>query len=290
MSLNSSCLRSVTTLCLVTGTALTLRAQTTAPGPAAPVIGRSLRYLNPLPIETTSPDGLPQGLNLGDVTVIREAKNYYLFGTGGGAWISSDLVNWKYRAVEVRDGRLPVAPHVVKYNGAFYMSGNDAPLYRAADVLGPYELVGPWKDEKGGPWKGVTNGHPWTGAFDVDIFIDEDNKPYLYYPGRSTAGIFVVPLDPNDLTKFAAAPKHLFGFNPAHRWERWGEANEYLNEAWIEGPWVFKRNGTYYLEYSGSGTQWLSYMLLVFTPLRPHGAVYLCAKQSAAEKNNGRGH
>ncbi len=82
------------------------------------------------------------------------ANRYYLFATGGGAWVSSDLVDWKYQAVEVSGARIPVAPHVVEYNGAFYMSGNGAPLYKASDILGPYELVGPWKNEKGEPWKG----------------------------------------------------------------------------------------------------------------------------------------
>ena len=29
--------------------------------------------------------------------------------------------------------------------------------------------------------------------------------------------------------------------------------------AWIEGPWIYKHNGTYYLQYSASGTQWRTY-------------------------------
>ena len=255
---------------VVLGTAWTLCSQPAARRPA-PVIGKTARYCNPLPLQATSTDGSPQGVSLGDVTVVREGDLYYLFGSGGGAWISPDLVNWKYQAVDVRGGRLPVAPHVVKYNGAFYMSGNSAPLYRAPNILGPYEVLGPWRDEKGEPWKGVSGGQPWSGAFDVDIFVDDDNKPYLYAPGRSTDGIYVMPLDPKDLTRFAAAPKHLFGFQPAHLWERWGEANEYLTEAWIEGPWMFKRNGIYYLEYSGAGTQWLSYATGVYTARSPLG-------------------
>lgn len=256
--------------CLVIGTAAMLWSQTSAPK-SAPVPGKSARYCNPLPIEATSRDGSPQGISLGDVTVVREANQYYLFATGGGAWVSSNLVDWKYHPVEVRGGRVPVAPHVFKYKGAFYMSGNSAPLYKAAEILGPYELVGPWKNEKGEDWKGTTNGRTWQGAFDVDIFVDDDNKPYLYYPGRSTDGIYVAPLKPDDLTTFAAAPKHLFGFQPSHIWERWGESNEYFHEAWIEGPWMFKRNGIYYLEYSGSGTQWLSYATGVYTARSPLG-------------------
>ena len=164
--------------------------------------GKAGRYCNPLPIETSSRDGSPQGVNLGDVTVVREGGKYYLFGTGGGGWVSDDLVNWKYQGVEMRQGRVPVAPHVVKYKGQFYMSGNDAPLYRAPAILGPYEVVGDWTDVSGKPFAGVANGREWSGAFDVDIFVDDDNKPYLYFPARSTEGIDVVPLDPQHLNRF----------------------------------------------------------------------------------------
>ena len=254
---------------------------------AAPVVGKSVRYCNPLPLETSSRDGSPQGVGLGDVTVVREGDSYYLFGTGGGAWVSRDFVNWKYQAVEVRGGRLPVAPHVVKYNGAFYMSGNDAPLYKAPNILGPYEVLGPWKNEKGEPWTITFNGRTANGAFDVDMFVDDDNKPYMYFPGRSTAGIYVAPLDPKDLTRLAAAPKHLFAFDPSHVWERWGERNEYTGVAWIEGPWVFKRNGTYYMEYSASGTQWMSYASGFYSAKSPLGPFTYSPRNPFLRKTTG---
>jgi xylan 1,4-beta-xylosidase len=235
---------------------------------AAPVIGKSLRYCNPLSIETSSRDGTPRGVSLGDVTVVRENDKYYMFCTGGGAWVSEDLVNWKYSPVQ---GRVPVAPGVVKYKGYFYMSGNNAPLYRAKDILGPYESAGDWKDHNGQTWTGkADNGRAWDGAFDVFFFIDND-KPYLYYPGRGTEGIYVVPLDPENLTQFAAAPKRLFGFDKSHKWERYGEMNEYSEVTWIEGPWMIKHGDTYYLEYSASGTQWLSYATGVYTSKNPLG-------------------
>ncbi|MFL6416175.1 MAG: family 43 glycosylhydrolase, partial [Bryobacteraceae bacterium] len=68
---------------------------------------------------------------------------------------------------------------------------------------------------------------------------------------------------------------------------RWGEANEYLNEAWIEGPWVFKRNGTYYLEYSGSGTQWLSYATGVYTAKSPMGPFTYAPNNPLLRKTTG---
>lgn len=222
---------------------------------AEPVLGQSPRYCNPLPMVSVGDASAS-----GDVTVIRDSGKYYMYCTGGGAWISSDLVNWTFQRV----ANVPVAPHVVKYSGAFYMCGNDGPLFKADSPLGPFTTIGDWHDTPD-----VAGG--WNGAFDVDIFIDDDNKPYLYYPGRGVSGIYVVPLDPNDLTRFAGPPKHLFGFNKDHIWERYGEMNEYTDVAWIEGPWLQKHRGTYYLEYSASGTQWKTYAEGYYTAKSPLG-------------------
>jgi xylan 1,4-beta-xylosidase len=233
-----------------------LCAAVSASVPAAePVLGQSPRYCNPLPM--VNEGGASAS---GDVTVIRDNGKYYMYCTGGGTWISSDLVNWTFQRV----ANVPVAPDVVKYNGAFYMCGNDGPLFRADNPLGPFTNIGGWRDTPD-----VAGG--WNGAFDMHVFIDDDNKPYLYYPGRGVSGIYVVPLDPNDLTRFAGPPKHLFGFDKDHVWERYGEMNEYTDVAWIEGPWLQKRRGTYYLEYSASGTQWKTYAEGYYTARSPLG-------------------
>jgi xylan 1,4-beta-xylosidase len=220
-----------------------------------PETGKSPRYCNPLPMIMA-----PGGNASGDVTVIREKGKYYMFCTGGGAWISDDMLNWSFQRVE----NVPVAPDVIKYNGSFYMCGNDGPLFKADNPLGPYTKLGDWKNTPD-----VAGG--WNGAFDMELFIDDDNTPYLYYAGRGVSGIFVVPLDPNDLTRFAAPVKHLFGFNSFHIWERYGEMNEYPDVAWVEGPWLQKHNGTYYLEYSASGTQWKTYAEGYYTSKSPLG-------------------
>lgn len=220
-----------------------------------PVIGKSARYCNPLPMITA-----PGGSASGDVTVIRDNGKYYMYCTGGGAWFSDDMLNWSFQRVE----NVPVAPDVVNYNGSFYMCGNDGPLFKAANPLGPFSSLGEWKNTPD-----VAGG--WNGAFDMELYIDDDNKPYLYYSGRGVSGIFVVQLDPNDLTRFAGPVKHLFGFNRDHIWERYGEMNEYTDVAWIEGPWLQKHNGTYYLQYSASGTQWKTYAEGYYTAKSPMG-------------------
>jgi xylan 1,4-beta-xylosidase len=238
---------------------------------AEPVLGKSPRYCNPLPM--VSGGG---AFAAGDVTVIRENGKYYMYCTGGGAWISDDLVNWTFQRV----ANVPVAPHVVKFNDAFYMCGNDGPLFKADNPLGPFVKIGDWQNTPD-----VAGG--WNGAFDMDIFIDDDNKPYLYYPGRGVSGIYVVPLDPNDLTRFAGPPKHLFGFETDHAWERYGEMNEYTDVAWIEGPWMQERQGTYYLQYSASGTQWKTYADGYYTATSPLGLFTYAPNNPLLRKTEG---
>lgn len=238
---------------------------------AEPVIGKSARYCNPL--QMVSGGGTSAS---GDVTVIRENGKYYMYCTGGGAWVSEDLLNWTLHRIT----NVPVAPHVVKYNGVFYMCGNDGPLFKSDSPLGPFTKVGDWQNTPG-----VEGG--WNEPFDMDIFVDDDNKPYLYYPGRGVSGIYVVPLDPNDLTKFAGKPKHLFGFNKEHIWERYGEMNEYPDVAWVEGPWLQKRKGVYYLEYSASGTQWKTYAEGYYTAKSPIGPFTYAQNNPLLRKTDG---
>jgi hypothetical protein len=246
-----------------------------ARAPAADLApGKALRYCNPLPM--VSGAGASAS---GDVTVIREGGKYYMYCTGGGAWISDDLLHWTFQRV----ANVPTAPDVKKYNGAFYMCGNSengGTLSKADNPLGPFSSIGSWKNTPD-----VAGG--WNSAFDMDIFIDDDNKPYLYYPGRGVSGIFVVPLDPNDLTRFAAPPVHLFSFKKDHVWERYGEMNEYTDVAWIEGPWLQKYNGTYYLEYSASGTQWKTYADGYYTAKSPMGPFTYAPNNPLLRKTEG---
>lgn len=229
------------------------------------------RYCNPLPMP------IGQGGNAqGDVTVIEDGGKYYMYCTGGGAWVSEDMLNWDFHAVE----GIPVAPDVVKYNGKFYLSGNSDNLFVSDSPLGPFKDLGPFKNT-------YDIQYGWNGGFDTKIYIDDDNQPYLFWPGRGISGIYGVKLDPNDLTRFMDKPVHLFGFNPMHAWERYGEMNEYPGVAWIEGPWIIKRNGIYYLEYSASGTQWKTYAEGYYTATNPLGPYSYASNNPLLRKTEG---
>ncbi len=221
------------TVMILACTALALRSQE---------LGKTARYCNPLPMV------MAEGSASGDVSVIEWKGNYYMYCTGGGAWVSPDLLNWEFHYVE----HVPVAPDVAEYKGKFYMTGNDSHVWVADNPLGPFEILSEFKDKpdmKGG----------WSQGFDTKIYVDDDGQPYLFWPGMAISGIYSTALDPNDLSRFVGPVTHHFSFNPAHIWERQGEQNEFSDVAWIEGPWVYKHNGTYYLQYSASGTQWRTY-------------------------------
>ena len=51
----------------------------------AQTLGKDARYCNPLPMETG------RGSASGDVSVFQWEGKYYMFCTGGGAWVSSAL-------------------------------------------------------------------------------------------------------------------------------------------------------------------------------------------------------
>lgn len=234
-------------------------------------IGKDARYCNPLPM----PMG-QGGTATGDVSVFQHEDTYYMFCTGGGAWYSKDMLNWEYKYVE----HVPVAPDVAYYNGKFYLTGNESPVYVANNPLGPYTLYSDWKNTPS-----VEDG--WNYAFDTHIYVDEDNKPYLFWPGFGASGIFVSELDPNDISRLVGEPKHLFSFNPAHKFESYGEVNEYQSVAWVEGPWVYKYGDTYYLQYACSGTQWKAYAAGYYTSKNIMGPYTFGSNNPLLKKTDG---
>jgi hypothetical protein len=63
--------------------------------------------------------------------------------------------------------------------------------------------------------------------------------------------------------------------------------NEYTDVAWIEGPWMQKYNGMYYLEYSGSGTQWKTYASGYYTAKSPLGPFTYASNNPLLRRTDG---
>ena len=85
-----------------------------------------------------------------------------------------------------------------------------------------------------------------------------------------------VELDPKTFNPIGK-PKVLFNSNKEkYGWERSGDYNE-INPTnpWIEGSWMTKHDGKYYLQYAVPGTQFKSYCE-GFMFLMHHLEIILC--------------
>lgn len=201
---------------------------------------------------------------MADPTVIRFDGSWYLFPSAGMLWHSDDMVNWTFHRIEPFD--FGYAPTVVEWRNEkgerwLLLTACGSGMWRAQHPFGPWEDIGPIRDEHG----------KQTHWNDPALFCDEDGKLYCYH-GLGIDGIYAVSLRADEPAQFAAPNQHCFAFNPEHVWERAGDFNEHDAKSFIEGAWMTKHAGKYYLQYSGNGTEWRSYAVGTYigeTPLGP---------------------
>jgi len=169
----------------------------------------------------TNPDGL------GDPYIMKDRGTYYLFASNGDeqmlrCWSSKDLINWSDPIVCSTDSKIigAYAPEVVYWNGTYYM-------YTSPHGNGHYVLT---STSPTGPFQAVTGN--LGKVIDGSVFIDDDAKWYFYH--ADGAGIFGCAMPtPTSI----GADVNL---------------NAQMNGQWTEGPCLIKRNGIYYLLYTGN--------------------------------------
>ncbi len=196
-----------------------------------------------------------QSIFLADPAIFVHEDNYYLYGTSGNnpnlgfeVFISEDLETWKspeeaqvgyaLRSENVFGDKGFWAPHVFHHKEKFYMAytANEQIAMAVADhPAGPF--IQTEKIPLSAPVKQI----------DPFVFIDEDEKIYLYHV-RLTEGnrLYVAEMEEN----FSAIiPETLKECIIAE--EDWENTQ---NAPWpvAEGPTVIKHNGLYYFIYSAN--------------------------------------
>jgi hypothetical protein len=110
------------------------------------------------------------------------------------------------------------------------------------------------------------------GQGDPMLFSDDDGRLYYYWGCTPRSGIWGVELDAADPTHVIGEPRELIPFLPdTYAWERLGNWNQNPNLGWMEGGWMVKHAGRYYLTYSAGGTQWRTYAMGCYTSDAPLG-------------------
>lgn len=197
-----------------------------------------------------------------DPAVINYKGKFYLFVTRShGYWVSEDLGGWKFIRPQSWYFNGSNAPAAAVYKDEVIVLGD--PSGRGAVIKTDNPELGDWK---------TTYSVIPISIQDPDLFVDEDNRVYLYEESSNKWPIRGVELDPENMFLPQSEQVDLFNLNPEkHGWERFGQDHRSDIDPFIEGPWMTKHNGTYYLEYSAPGTQWNVYADGVYTAKEPLG-------------------
>lgn len=232
-------------------------------------------FCNPLNIDYRfTLDNLPSHRTAADPVIVTYKGDYYLFASkSGGYWWSSDFIKWNF--VEPKTDI-----EIEKYAPAILVMG-DSMLYTPSQ-LGDFYLS---TDPKSGHWKRI--GHPWDWQ-DPALFLDDDGRVYCYHGLKQNGSIKVVELDP--MNDFKVIGKEIVCFSADfknHGFERRGDNNELEEGPFLEGAWMTKYNGTYYLEYSAPGTQFRSYALGCYSAPSPTGPFTFCPNSPTTARHLG---
>jgi len=225
---------------------------------------KPLTFCNPLTLDF----GTNRARRAGEPVVILHQDDYYLFITGlRGYWYSGNMRDWTYVDAPDLPGGCPSA---VSDGKQLIVSGDKT----RRDVLAS-------TDPKHGVWKKV--GYYDREYGDADMFIDDDGRYYMYWGWSQILPFQVVELDPENGFKEKGKPVTLFfGDYKSHGFERrrpqdvmWSifSYRDYLPEEnpWIEGPWMVKHNGKYYLEYAAIGLELVTYSHGIYVADSPMG-------------------
>src|SRR2546423_6324973 len=111
---------------------------------------------------------------------------------------------------------------------------------------------------------------PWDPQFFYDPATD---RWFLYWNSSNVYPLNVIELDKSKQLAYKGTPHWLFGLDPArHGWERFGQDHrDSTVTPFIEGSWMTKYNGRYYLQYGAPGTEYNVYSTGVYVGDNPLG-------------------
>ncbi len=271
------------TKCLLTGAALF----------AAPAPTLAKTYANPIDVDYRyNFEQTNEGISYrtgADPVIVRFKDAYYLFLTlADGYWRSTDLVTWRFvtpsrwpmngivaPSVNVFGDRLIIMPSMTD-QGTILSSADPASgkldfFVRRMPVL-PGAVKSGLEDT-------IKPGQIPPGPWDPGLFEDDDGQWYLYWNSSNVFPLYGARVKFADGRMVYQDPaRPLLSLHPDdHGWERFGQdhsgtlPNGTPIKPFMEGAWMTKVAGTYYLQYGGPGTEYNAYATGVYTSRSPLG-------------------
>lgn len=221
-----------------------------------------------------------------DPAVVEFRGEYYMFVTRSmGYWHSKDLQNWSF-----------IEPKKWYFEGSNAPSAHnykDSLLLVAGNPSGHMSVL--YTDNpKKGDWKAVPG--IINDLQDPHIFVDDDDKAYVFWGSSNTYPIRARRLDMAKRFRPEEKIHELFKLDgEKHGWERFGENHaDTVLKGYMEGPWLTKHNGTYYMQYAAPGTEFNVYGDGVYTSDSPLGPYEYAPNNPISYKPggfiNGAGH
>ena len=228
---------------------------------AVPAFCQQHTYCNPInldygytPIPNFSEDGHHRAT--ADPVIVSYKSDYYMFSTNQwGYWWSHDMLNWKFIS------RKFLRP---------WNTGYDELCAPAVGIVGDTMLVFGstytrkftlWMstDPKGNQWKPLVDSFD-IGGWDPAFFTDDDGRFYMYNGSSNSYPLYSIELDRKTFKPIGTRQETYKLQDWRYGWQRFGEYydNTFL-DPFIEGSWMTKHNGKYYLQYGAPGTEFSGY-------------------------------
>lgn len=242
-----------------------------------------------------------------DPVIVTHGGAYYLFLTlADGYWRSTDLANWRF----VKPSRWPfdsiVAPAVWPDGERLFIMPSmtepkfilmtDDPASGRLEFFDRQTLPLPGATPARDPDRPDINATP-PGPWDPALFRDDDGKWYLYWNSSNFYPVYGAEIGMDDALTYKGDPKTLIALDPEHHgWERFGEDHSgglpdgVKIAPFIEGAWMTKEGGRYYLQYAAPGTEYNAYANGTYVSDAPLGPFEYAPYNPIAYKPGGFAH
>lgn len=230
-----------------------------------------------------------------DPVIVNYKGDFYLFSTNQtGYWWSSDLSDWHFvRRPFLTQEAIDTTPN--KWDDlcapAAWVQGDSLMVFGST-----YSRIFPiWMstDPKANQWEKAVE-HFDIGGWDPAFFVDDDQRLYMYNGSSNVYPMYGIELDRKTFAPIGTR-KEMLLTDPTHiGWHRFGEHmdNTFLRP-FMEGAWMTKHNGKYYMQWGGPGTEFSHYadgVAVGTTPLGPFEHESLPLSMKAGGFIRGAGH